>query len=240
MDHLAPTIEEEKCLHLDAQAINALFSALSVDVFNEVCDLKNAHEMWTQLHYHHEMSTSTSDDCIQEWMSGEECSTSSSDDDETSTPSTSPHCFMAKGKNKVNNYEPSYDELMEMLKELNEYIGKERKRFKVLEKEHISLQNNYDVLKDEHETLLLNELKKSNVNIGITCNLIDDLPCIASISCNSSKVNISASCDNLIDMPYCANENIFISSMSCETNLVEKNKKLKAQVSNLRNDLDRS
>ena len=64
LDPLAPTIEEEKCLHLDAQAINALYSALSVEVFNEVCNLKNAHEMWAHLQDHYEMSTSTNDDCI--------------------------------------------------------------------------------------------------------------------------------------------------------------------------------
>ena len=85
LDLLAPTIEEEKCLHLDAQATNALFSALSVEVFDEVCDLKNAHEMWTQLQVHYEMSTSTNEDCIQERSSGEECTISNSDDEECST-----------------------------------------------------------------------------------------------------------------------------------------------------------
>ena len=32
LDPITPTIEEEKCLHLDAQATNVLFSALSEDI----------------------------------------------------------------------------------------------------------------------------------------------------------------------------------------------------------------
>jgi len=45
LDDHAPTKGQEKCLHLDAQATNALFSALSVDVFYKVCKLKSAHDM---------------------------------------------------------------------------------------------------------------------------------------------------------------------------------------------------
>ena len=164
-------------------------------------------------------------------LSGEECSTSSSDNEDCSTLSTSTHCLMAKGNKKVNNDDdnnPSYDELMDMLEELNEYIGEEKSRFKVLKKEFVLLQDNYDVLKDEHEKLLLNEYASSKVDIGITCNLLDDLPCIAPISCNSSKVSISTSCDDLINLPCSSSENIAISSMFVETNLVEENKKLKA------------
>nr|ADB85410.1 putative retrotransposon protein [Phyllostachys edulis] len=256
LDQFAPTIEEEKCLHLDAQATNALFSALSVDVFDAVCDLQNVHKMWTYLQEYYERSISTNEDCIQEWTSGEECSisnsddeestspstsTSSSDDDNTSTPSTSPHCFMAKSKKEVNdNNEPSYDELLDMLEELNDYLGKEKSKFKVLKNEYVSLQNDYNVLKDEHEILLLNELKKPKVDIGITCDLLDDMPCVIANSCISSKINISTSCDDLIDMPCCSKLDDSISSMLVETNLVEENNELKAQVKKLTIDLERS
>src|SRR5579859_3364716 len=44
LDDNAPTNAQGKCVHLDAQATNALFSALSVDVFYKVCNLKSAHE----------------------------------------------------------------------------------------------------------------------------------------------------------------------------------------------------
>ena len=56
-----PTNEQEKCLHLDVQATNVLFSALSVDVFYKVCNLKSAHDMWIELQRLYEESTTTSD-----------------------------------------------------------------------------------------------------------------------------------------------------------------------------------
>lgn len=240
-DSLAQTIETEKCSHLDAQTTNTLFSALSIDIFDAICDLKNAHEMWIHFQVHYERSTSTSDDCIQEWMSEEECSTSSSDNEDSTTSSTSPHCFMAKGNKKVNDDdEPSYDELMDMLEELNEHLGKEKSKFKVLKKEYNLLQNNYDVLKNEHEILLLNELNKPKVDIGIAYNLLDDMPCVVTNSCISSKISVSTSCDDLIDMPCCSKLDASISAMSCDTNLVEENNKLKAQVTKLKIDLERS
>lgn len=204
-DPFAQIIEEEKCSNLDTQATNALFSALSIEIFDAIYNLKNAHEMWIHLQDHYERSTSTSDDCIQEWMSGEECSTSSSENEDSSISSTSPHCFMAKGNKKVDdNDKPSYDELMDMFEELNEYLGKEVSKFKVLKKEYNLLQNNYDVLKNEHETFLLNELNKPKVDIGITCNLLDDMPCITTSSCISSDVSISTSCDDFLDTPCCS------------------------------------
>ena len=44
---------------------------------------------------------------------------------------------------------------VDMLEDLNEYLGMEKSKFKFLKKEFVSLQNNYDVLKDEHEKILL-------------------------------------------------------------------------------------
>ena len=88
LDHLAPTNEEEKCLHLDAQATNTLFSALSIEIFDAICNLKNVHEMWTYLQDNYEISTSTKDDCIEEQLSGEECSISNSDNEVCSTSSS--------------------------------------------------------------------------------------------------------------------------------------------------------
>ena len=70
--------------------------------------------------------------------------------------------------------------------------------------------------------------------------MLDDLPCVISNSCNSSKISISTSCEDLLDMPCCSKIDAHISSMLVETNLVEENNELKAQVSNLKNDLDRS
>ena len=41
--------EEEKCIHLNAQATNVLFSALSDDVFDTIMPLEDAHLIWTPL-----------------------------------------------------------------------------------------------------------------------------------------------------------------------------------------------
>ena len=103
---------------------------------------------------------------------------------------------------------------------LNGYLGKEKSKFKVLKKEYVSLQNNYDVLKDEHETLLLNKLNKSKVDIGVTCDLLDDMPCVVANPCITSKVSISTSCDDLIDMPCSSKVDASIPSMLVDTNMV--------------------
>ncbi|BAT10288.1 Os10g0233310 [Oryza sativa Japonica Group] len=80
-------------------------------------------------------------------MSGEDF-TSSRDDEELPTPFTSSHYLMANGKNEVNKDslditiessngdddddddgdEPSYDEVLDMLREASKYIAKEKKK----------------------------------------------------------------------------------------------------------------
>ena len=42
-DKLISPEEEEKCIHLNAQATNALFNALSEDVFDTIMPLEDAH-----------------------------------------------------------------------------------------------------------------------------------------------------------------------------------------------------
>ncbi|CAO2038777.1 unnamed protein product [Urochloa humidicola] len=44
-----PTKADERELHLNAIAQNSIFESLSMEVFNHVCDLKSAHEIWTTL-----------------------------------------------------------------------------------------------------------------------------------------------------------------------------------------------
>ncbi|MGL6083498.1 MAG: hypothetical protein ACRC4N_13960 [Gammaproteobacteria bacterium] len=58
LNPLLPTEQEERNGHLDAQAMNALFGALSADEFNRVSNLENAHTIWTTLSEIHE-GTST-------------------------------------------------------------------------------------------------------------------------------------------------------------------------------------
>ena len=49
IDRESTTQAQEKCLHLQAQATNALFGALSRDVFDKIYKLKNVHAMWTRI-----------------------------------------------------------------------------------------------------------------------------------------------------------------------------------------------
>ena len=65
------------------------------------------------------------------------------------------------------------------------------------------------------------------------------LPC-ASPS-NSSSHNVSTSCDELLSFPCCSNNHASTSSSSCvATNHVEEIKELKAQVTSLKKDLEKS
>lgn len=63
-----------------------------------------------------------------------------------------------------------------MLEDLNEYLGKEKFKFKVLKKEYLSLKDSYQELKEDHETLLLKDLTKPKVDVCITFDIIDDMP----------------------------------------------------------------
>lgn len=49
--------------------------------------------------------------------------------------------------------------------------------------------------------LLLKDLTKPKVDIGITCNIINDMPSIDVAPCILSKASVSTSCDDVIDMP---------------------------------------
>src|SRR5215216_2871702 len=58
---------------------------------------------------------------------------------------------------------------------------------------------------------------------------------------DSSMHNIGTSCDELISLPCCSNDEAYTSSSTCvETNPVEEIKELKAQVTSLKKDLEKS
>ena len=64
------------------------------------------------------------------------------------------------------------------------------------------------------------------------------LPCAS--PCNSYLHDIGTSCDELLTMPCCSNNEASTSSSSfVNTNLVEENKELKAQVTSLKKDLEK-
>ena len=97
---------------------------------------------------------------------------------------STPHCLMAKGGAKVQQDgeldELSYDDLVEMLNDADEFMTKEKAKLKDLKLKFTSLQDSYEELKTSHENLkethekleeahntLLNHERKATLSIGV-------------------------------------------------------------------------
>jgi Zinc knuckle len=134
---------------------------------------------------------------------------------------SSPHCLMAKGGKVMNDDDDdddddlSYDDLVQMLSEADDYMHKEKEKFKALKKLYKSLQVSFEELKTSHEELktshekleeaqnssLVHEAIKPKVDIGVSCDLLDDIvyaPSSSNISC--SKCTSSHSSDESSDI----------------------------------------
>jgi hypothetical protein len=84
-------------------------------------------------------------------------------------------------------------------------------KYKNLNKKYVSLQESYEELKtfdenlldthekfnEAHNSHISQEANKVKVNVGITCDLLDDMSKIDKVS----KSSISTSCDDLLAMP---------------------------------------
>jgi len=140
---------------------------------------------------------------------------------------------MAKGGAKVQQDgeldEFSYDDLVEMLNDADEFMTKEKAKLKDLKLKFTSLQDSYEELKTSHENLkethekleeahntLLSHERKATLSIGVSCDLIDDK------SCGSSST--SSLCTK-------------IDNSSCNKSLIMENDLLKKEVTCLTNDL---
>ena len=70
---------------------------------------------------------------------------------------STPHCLLAKGGAKVQQDgeldELSYDDLVEMLNDADEFMTKENAKLKDLKLKFASLQDSYEELKASHENL---------------------------------------------------------------------------------------
>jgi hypothetical protein len=118
---------------------------------------------------------------------------------------SSPHCLMAKGDAKVkiiidlNDIDDdddiddldddgySYDDLVRMLGEADDYMHKEKEKFRTLKELYKNLQVSFDELKASHNNLkescerlveaqnspLVHEVMVVTKDVGITCNLLD-------------------------------------------------------------------
>lgn len=155
------------------------------------------------------------------------------------------YCFMAKGESKVCNddYEPSYDELVEMLSELDDVLGGIKSKYKDLKRKHSSLQEAYDELKSSHEDLkethekleethkiyVAQHTNKVQIDAGVSCNLIDDMP-IAHVTSSS----ISTSCDDLLTIPCPSKIDTCMNNVNaCDPLLIVENHELRDTVDHL-------
>jgi hypothetical protein len=109
---------------------------------------------------------------------------------------SSPHCLMAKGDIKVkiitdlNNIDDdgySYDDLVRMLGEADEYMHKEKEKFRTLKELYKNLQVSFEELMTSHNNLnescerlveaqnspLVHEVMVVTKDDGITCDLLD-------------------------------------------------------------------
>ena len=137
---------------------------------------------------------------------------------------------MAKCGAKVQ-HDGELDDLVEMLNDADEFMTKEKAKLKDLRLKFTSLQYSYEELNTSHENLkethekleqahntLLSHERKATLNIGVSCDLIDDKPCGSS--------STSSSCTK-IDNPSC-NESFIMENdllkkeIICLTNYLRK------------------
>jgi hypothetical protein len=147
---------------------------------------------------------------------------------------------MAKGDSKVLNDEDeySYDDLVELINGFDDFMSKERAKFKELKKRHTSLQDSYEelktaheglketheMLKEAHDSLIAHETNKTKVDMSISCNILDDASTLPHLS--SSTMN-----DDLLTLPKI---------ISCnDVFIIDENIMLKEKVEKLTNDLAR-
>jgi archaellum component FlaC len=146
---------------------------------------------------------------------------------------------MAKGELNVCEVDEfTYDDLIEMVSNLDDLLGNMKERYKNLKKNHVSLQESYEELKTSHENLLdthekfkevhnyhiSQEANKVKVNVGITCDLLDDMPNIYKVL----KSSISTSCNDLFAMSCSSNVDSCMNGYSsCDPLLIVENDELR-------------
>ncbi|XP_022683475.1 uncharacterized protein LOC111257700 [Setaria italica] len=155
---------------------------------------------------------------------------------------STPFCLMAKGDTKVSqddefNNELTYDDLVRMTNDTDDYMCKEKEKLRDLKMKYQSLQVSYEELKTSHENLkethekleeahnssLAHEVK-GKVSISVGCDILNDESCAPSSS-----------------NPFCSSSDISCISdgFSCDSSLVMENEMLKKEVNCLVKDLKR-
>jgi hypothetical protein len=130
-------------------------------------------------------------------------------------------------------------ELRTQLDLLTSNYGKLEESHKKLSGTYEDLLISHDGLKLAHEAMVTKVKScESHVDISTSSTRNALLPCAS--PCSSSLHDIGTSCDEFLIMPFCSNNESSTSSSSFgNTNLVEENKELKAQVTSLKKDLEK-
>jgi hypothetical protein len=84
----------------------------------------------------------------------------------------------------------------------------------------------HEKLKEAHNSHVTQEANKVNVDVGITCDLIDDMPKIDKVS----KSIISTSCDDLLAMPCSSNDDSCMNDSFCDPLLIVENNEMRNTV----------
>ena len=95
----------------------------------------------------------------------------------------------------------------------------------------------HEELLKQHATLIKVFSKKLKNNESSSHESSDQLQHVTNF-CDVGK-HVSTSCDDLLDMPCSSYLDACSTSMSCETNLLKENNKLKREVKKLSNKLER-
>jgi hypothetical protein len=145
---------------------------------------------------------------------------------------------MAKGELKLCEIDEfTYDDLVAMVSNLNDFLGDMKGKYKSLRKKPASLQESYKELNISHENLfdtheklneahnfhISQEANKVKVDVGITCDLVNDIPKIDKVS----KSSIPTSCDDLLAMPCPSNVDSCMNNSSCDPLLIIENHELR-------------
>ncbi|OQU77777.1 hypothetical protein SORBI_3009G101250 [Sorghum bicolor] len=176
-------------------------------------------------------TSEANDDTTSCTLDGEDDGSCSSHDyDATTSPSTTPHSFMSQGDTKVYNanvvdHVVSYDELVSRLASMTMSLENEKHLLYVITCSH--------ELKLSHEEL---SVAHDNLSSSFGSN---DQSHIVTNPCDVGKKHVSTSCDDLLSMPCSSQLDACSTSVSCETNLLKENNKLKSEVKNLSNKLER-
>jgi hypothetical protein len=192
--------------------------------------------------------------CYVEWDSDASSDFNSNDDEEGEKPSKkclvgiaikdapslfdTSYCLMAKGKLKLcESDEFTYNDLVEIVSNLDDLLGNLKEKYNNLRKKHVSLQESNKELKTSHENLLdtheklkeahnfhiSQEANKVKVDVDITCDLVDDMSKIDKVS----KSSISISCDDLLAMTCSSNVDSCMNDSSCDPLLIVENNELR-------------